>query len=94
MKKLSHLPVIGDPSHATGKWYLVEPVALGGDRRRRGRADDRGTPEPDHALSDGAQSLTPKNFAKLMDSARTIGNALGRPVHPPVERERVTAKAS
>ena len=37
-------------------------------------------PNPDHALSDGAQSLTPANFAKLVDKVRVIGEALGRPL--------------
>ena len=49
-------------------------------------------PNPDHALSDGAQSLTPKNFMKLMDRVRILGNALGRPLAPPIEREQLAAR--
>src|SRR5437660_3405998 len=82
VKKLSHLPLIGDPSHATGKWDLVEPVALAAIAAGADGLEVEVHPNPDHALSDGAQSLTPKNFAKLMDRARTLGDAIGRPVAP------------
>ncbi|MEX1157767.1 MAG: 3-deoxy-7-phosphoheptulonate synthase, partial [Thermomicrobiales bacterium] len=78
VKKLSHLPVIGDPSHATGKWYLVEPVGLAAIA---GGADGlivEVHPNPDHALSDGAQSLTPENFAKMMQKLAAMSAALGR----------------
>ena len=67
VKKLSHLPVIGDPSHATGKWDLVEPVSLAAIAAGADGLEIEVHPNPDHALSDGAQSLTPKNFAKLME---------------------------
>ncbi len=94
VKKLSHLPVIGDPSHATGKWDLVEAVGLAAIAAGADGLIVEVHPNPDHALSDGAQSLTPKNFAKLMDRVRILGEALGRPVAPPVEEEKVTARAS
>ena len=80
VKRLSHLPVIADPSHATGKWQLVEPVALGALAAGADGLIIEVHPNPDHALSDGAQSLTPANFAKLMDRARILGEALDRPV--------------
>ena len=78
-KRLSHLPVISDPSHGTGKWYLVKPmsaasVAVGADGLMI-----EVHPNPDHALSDGAQSLTPENFAALMKEASALGAAIGRP---------------
>ncbi|MDO8616977.1 MAG: 3-deoxy-7-phosphoheptulonate synthase [Dehalococcoidia bacterium] len=84
VKRLSHLPVIGDPSHATGKWYLVEPVGLAALAAGADGLQIEVHPNPDHALSDGAQSLTPANFAKLVQKARVLGAAMGRPVAPPI----------
>ncbi len=92
VKKLSHLPLIGDPSHATGKWDLVEPVALAAIAAGADGLEVEVHPNPDHALSDGAQSLTPKNFAKLMDRARILGDAIGRPVAHPIEAEPLPAR--
>ena len=80
VKRLSHLPIIADPSHATGKWQLVEPVSLGALAAGADGLIVEVHPNPDHALSDGPQSLTPTNFSKLMDRARILGDALGRPV--------------
>ena len=82
VKRLSHLPVIGDPSHATGKWYLVEPVGLAAIAAGADGLIIEVHPEPDHALSDGAQSLTPVNFAKLIEKARVLAQALGRDMAP------------
>jgi 3-deoxy-7-phosphoheptulonate synthase len=82
VKKLSHLPIIGDPSHATGKWYLVEPVGLAAIAAGADGLIIEVHPEPDHALSDGAQSLTPQNFAKLVEKARILAQALGRDLAP------------
>jgi 3-deoxy-7-phosphoheptulonate synthase len=81
-KRLSHLPVLGDPSHATGKWYLVEPVGLAAIAAGADGLIVEVHPNPDHALSDGAQSLTPENFAKLMERVGVLGAALGRPLAP------------
>ena len=94
VKKLSHLPLIGDPSHATGKWDLVEPVALAAIAAGADGLEIEVHPNPDHALSDGAQSLTPKNFAKLMDRARILGDAIGRPVAPSYAEPVAARKAS
>jgi 3-deoxy-7-phosphoheptulonate synthase len=80
VKKLSHLPVIGDPSHATGKWYLVEPVGLAAIAAGADGLMIEMHPNPDHALSDGAQSLTPENFAKLQSKVSKVASALGRPM--------------
>ncbi|HUF53345.1 MAG TPA: 3-deoxy-7-phosphoheptulonate synthase [Dehalococcoidia bacterium] len=85
IKRLSHLPVIGDPSHATGKWYLVEPVGLSAIAAGADGLLIEVHPEPDHALSDGAQSLTPENFAKLIEKARALAQALGRDLAPAAE---------
>jgi 3-deoxy-7-phosphoheptulonate synthase len=94
VKKLSHLPLIGDPSHATGKWDLVEPVALAAIAAGADGLEVEVHPNPDHALSDGAQSLTPANFQKLMDRARILGEAIGRPVAPSYEEPVAARKAS
>jgi 3-deoxy-7-phosphoheptulonate synthase len=94
VKKLSHLPVIGDPSHATGKWDLVEPVSLAAIAAGADGLEIEVHPNPDHALSDGAQSLTPKNFAKLMDRARILGDAIGRPIAPPIDEPVAARRAS
>jgi 3-deoxy-7-phosphoheptulonate synthase len=81
VKRVSHLPVIGDPSHATGKWYLVEPVAVAALGAGADGLLIEVHPDPDHALSDGPQSLTPENFAKLMRRLDAVTGALGRPLH-------------
>jgi len=78
VKKLSHLPIVGDPSHGTGRRDKVPAmaratVAAGGD----GLLIEV-HPNPDKALSDGAQSLFPEQFAKLMDSLRIIAPAVDR----------------
>jgi 3-deoxy-7-phosphoheptulonate synthase len=80
LKQLSHLPVIGDPSHSTGRWQLVAPiaramVAAGADGLMIEVHHD-----PEHALSDGAQSLKPERFAQLVHEARRIAEAVGRTV--------------
>ena len=67
--RLSPLPVVTDPSHGTGKWYLVTPLA------RPARADGliiEVHPTPNEAKSDGAQSLTFENFSILMAQIRAI----------------------
>ena len=87
VKRLSHLPIIGDPSHATGKWYLVEPVAIAAVGAGADGLIIEVHPDPDHALSDGAQSLTPENFGKLMERVRAIAFTAGKPLHPPLARE-------
>ncbi len=91
VKRESHLPVIADPSHGTGRWYLVEPVALAAIAAGADGLIIEVHVSPDHALSDGAQSLTPENFARLMERLRGLCEALGRPLHPPaVEAQRAS----
>jgi len=88
VKRLSHLPVIADPSHATGKWQLVTPVALGAIAAGADGLIIEVHPSPDHALSDGAQSLTPANFTKLIEAARPVAEAVGKTLAPAIgERE-------
>jgi 3-deoxy-7-phosphoheptulonate synthase len=87
VKRLSHLPVISDPSHGTGKWYLVRPLCMASLAVGADGLMTEVHPNPDHALSDGAQSLTPANFAELMREASVLAEAIGRPfapVPPPV----------
>ncbi len=80
VKRLSHLPVLGDPSHGTGHWYLVEPVALAAVAAGADGLLIEVHPNPDKALSDGAQSLTFENFEQLMRSVATIAQVVGRPL--------------
>jgi 3-deoxy-7-phosphoheptulonate synthase len=80
VKKLSHLPIIGDPSHGTGRRDKVAPmaraaVAAGADGLLLEVHHD-----PDHALSDGAQSLYPEQFRELMGQLRLIASAVGRSI--------------
>jgi 3-deoxy-7-phosphoheptulonate synthase len=80
LKRLSHLPVIADPSHGTGKWYLVAPVALAAVAAGADGLLIEVHPAPDHALKDGFQSLTFENFEKLMAMLPAVAAAVGRPV--------------
>jgi 3-deoxy-7-phosphoheptulonate synthase len=78
VKKLSHLPIVGDPSHGTGRRDQVPPmaraaIAAGADGLLMEVHHD-----PDHALSDGAQSMYPAQFAELMDQLRRIAPVVGR----------------
>ncbi|PKB68425.1 MAG: 3-deoxy-7-phosphoheptulonate synthase [SAR202 cluster bacterium Io17-Chloro-G3] len=65
IKRLSHLPIISDPSHGTGKWHLVIPAALASVAAGAHGLIVEVHPNPDKALSDGAQSLNFENFRKL-----------------------------
>ena len=78
IKKLSHLPVIVDPSHASGYWYLVEPlakaaVAAGADGLMIEVHND-----PQHALSDGQQSVKPELFDKIMQKVKVLAEMEGK----------------
>lgn len=75
VKKLSHLPVIVDPSHSTGKSWMVQPIAVGADGVMIEVHND-----PAHALCDGAQSITPAAFVDVMADIRKIAGAVGREV--------------
>ena len=80
VKSLSHLPVIVDPSHATGHRPLVPPMALAAFAAGADGLMIEVHPDPENALSDGAQSLTPAAFAELMGSIRRLAVALDRQV--------------
>ncbi len=78
MKELSHLPIIVDPSHATGKWSMVEPLSKAAVAAGVDGLIIEVHHQPELAVSDGAQSLKPKKFAVLMESIKKISeiNAL------------------
>jgi 3-deoxy-7-phosphoheptulonate synthase len=90
VKRLSHLPVVADPSHGTGKWYLVKPMALAALAVGADGLIVEVHPSPDHALSDGPQSLSLPNFGSMMNGLRTLAGPLGRAVAPET-RTAVTA---
>lgn len=78
LKEETHLPVFIDPSHATGKWHLVAPlakaaIAVGADGLMIEVHSD-----PENALCDGAQSLKTKTFSELMSELKVIAKAVGR----------------
>lgn len=66
LKHLSHLPVIVDPSHGTGKWRLVRPMAMAAIMAGADGLMVEVYADPDRALSDGAQSLSPKHYLEMM----------------------------
>ncbi len=78
VKKLSHLPVIIDPSHGTGKWYLVAPMAKAAVAVGADGLMIEVHPNPDCALSDGPQQLTFENFDKLMGEVKQIAEFSGK----------------
>lgn len=80
VRSLSHLPIVVDPSHATGHRHLVAPMALAALAAGADGLLIEVHPDPDEALSDGAQSLTPALFAALMDELRRLAVAVGRPL--------------
>jgi len=77
-KQETHLPIIVDPSHSTGHYLLVSPMTLAAIAAGADGVMIEVHPQPDRALCDSAQQLTPKNFQKLMDNVRSLSAALGR----------------
>jgi 3-deoxy-7-phosphoheptulonate synthase len=78
LKELTHLPVIVDPSHGTGKWELVEPVSRAAIAAGADGLIIEVHHRPEEAVSDGGQSLRPKKFAALFESVSAIATAVGR----------------
>lgn len=72
VRRLSHLPIIIDPSHGTGHNYMVEPLALAGTAVGADGLIIEVHPCPEEALCDGAQALTPKQYSKLYDRVKQI----------------------
>ena len=80
---LSHLPIIADPSHGTGRRNMVLPMARAAVAAGADGLLVEVHPAPEHALSDGAQSLDPAEFRQLMQEARPIAEAIGRRITEP-----------
>jgi len=78
IKKLSHLPVIVDPSHGTGKWDLVSSMSKAAVAAGADGLIIEVHPNPEEAFSDGAQSLLPEKFAEMMKELRPVAKAVGR----------------
>ena len=84
IKKLSHLPIVGDPSHGTGRRDMVPQMARAAVAAGADGLLIEVHPNPDKAVSDGAQSLFPDQFVRLMDELRIIAPAVGRSIAQPV----------
>jgi 3-deoxy-7-phosphoheptulonate synthase len=78
IKKLSHLPIIVDPSHSTGKWDLVGAASKAAIAAGADGLIIEVHPHPEEALSDGSQSLKPRHFATLMEELRRVAAAVDR----------------
>jgi 3-deoxy-7-phosphoheptulonate synthase len=78
LRRLTHLPVIADPSHGTGKRDYVVPMARAAVAAGADGLLVEVHPDPDHALSDGAQTLLPDQFTEMMKQVRAIAAAVGR----------------
>ncbi len=78
VKRLSHLPIIVDPSHGTGRHDLVIPMSLAAIAAGADGLIVEVHPNPSEAYSDGEQSLTPENFTRLMKNLQSIAMAVGR----------------
>jgi 3-deoxy-7-phosphoheptulonate synthase len=81
---LSHLPIVADPSHGTGHRDMVAPMARAAVAAGADGLLVEVHPTPDRALSDGAQSLYPEQFERVMREARLIAEAIGRRVAEPI----------
>lgn len=78
VKELTHLPIIVDPSHGTGRWQMVRPMARAAVAAGADGLIIEVHPHPEVALSDGDQSLTPKNFNRLMEEVSGIAKLMGK----------------
>ncbi|MDQ3556125.1 MAG: 3-deoxy-7-phosphoheptulonate synthase, partial [Gemmatimonadota bacterium] len=84
VKALSHLPIIADPSHGTGIRGKVIPMARAAVAAGADGLMIEVHPDPERALSDGAQSLFPGQFEELMEQIAAIAEAIGRSLAPPL----------
>jgi 3-deoxy-7-phosphoheptulonate synthase len=80
VKKLSHLPIIADPSHATGKWGLVGPVAKAAIAAGSDGLMIEVHNNPEKALSDGEQSMLPAKFKAMMEQLKPVARSVGRTI--------------
>ena len=81
-RQIAPYPVVADPSHATGKWEYVAAAAKASIAAGADGVIIEVHPRPDEAMSDGAQSLKPEKFAKLVSEMKAIAQAVGRDVRP------------
>ena len=80
LKRLSHLPVVVDPSHAAGIYWMVEPLAMSAIAAGADGLIIEVHNDPAHALSDGAQSLTYQSFEETMGKLRAVAAAVGKTI--------------
>lgn len=80
LKQLTHLPIVADPSHGTGMWSLISPIAKAAVAAGADSLMIEVHPDPSRAWSDGAQSLTPQRFVDLMQELKAIAAAVGREI--------------
>lgn len=88
VKQLSHLPVVADPSHATGRRDIVIPMSRAAIAAGADGLLVEVHPRPEEALSDGAQSLKPEQFHRLVAEVRHIAEAIGRGIGPLTAKDR------
>jgi 3-deoxy-7-phosphoheptulonate synthase len=84
LRALTHLPIMTDPSHGTGKWEYVPSMAMASIAAGADSLMIEVHPNPKKALSDGPQSLTPERFDSLMQELAVVGKAVGRWAEDPV----------
>ena len=94
VKKLSHLPVIVDPSHATGIRAKVAPMALAAVAAGADGLVVEVHPDPEHALSDGPQSLYPEEFEKLMRDIQALSPVVGKEIERIPENRPISVRAT
>ena len=87
IKHLSHLPIIVDPSHGTGKWRMVQPMAFAAIAAGADGLMIEMHPQPEKALSDGPQSLTPEHFQRVMDGVKKLSAFMKSEGIEPMEAE-------
>ncbi|MBK6489276.1 MAG: 3-deoxy-7-phosphoheptulonate synthase [Gemmatimonadetes bacterium] len=92
VQKLSHLPIVADPSHGTGRRDMVIPMTRAAIAAGADGILVELHPNPDRAKSDGAQSLYPEQFVKLMHEVRLIASAIGRGITPAVGTDAVESR--
>jgi 3-deoxy-7-phosphoheptulonate synthase len=78
LKRNTHLPVVVDPSHSTGNYQYVAPMSCAAVAAGADGLIIEVHPDPEHALSDGPQSLTPKKFSALMEKLRLFAEVADR----------------
>jgi 3-deoxy-7-phosphoheptulonate synthase len=92
VQKMSHLPIVADPSHGTGRRDMVIPMTRAAIAAGADGILVELHPNPDRAKSDGAQSLYPEQFVKLMHEVRLIASAIGRGITPAVGTDAVESR--